>query len=269
MNALSLREFADRYDWLIHHPLLRAYFGPAGFYNAGYWTADTRTQEQACFHLIERLLPRVQTGRVLDVACGLGATTQELVRCDGSDSVCGINVSHRQLMDSRRRAPGAHFAVMDGAMLAFASGTFDTVVSVEAPFHFATRRRFLEESRRVLRPGGSLVVTDILFQSRSWAGSWTVPEDNYLSGVDAYRAMLHACGFGDIEIEDVTGPSWQGFCAHLTQWIKERHTSGDLDHADAVMWDNLSRQLAENAVRSYLIVAAKAMPTTATPSEHQ
>jgi SAM-dependent methyltransferase len=40
-------------------------------------------------------------------------------------------------------------------------GSIDGVISVEAAFHFASRRAFFEECVRVLRPGGVLTMSDI------------------------------------------------------------------------------------------------------------
>src|SRR5918994_1254316 len=48
----------------------------------------------------------------------------------------------------------------DAARMPLRDECFDGVISVEAAFHFASRRRFFAEAIRVLRPGGVLSMSD-------------------------------------------------------------------------------------------------------------
>lgn len=71
--------------------------------------------------------------------------------------------------------------VMDGQALELADGSFDLVVSMFGWFLFADRARGLAEIRRVLRPGGRVLVT-----------SWMPPDRNRLLGaaLNAIRTVL-------------------------------------------------------------------------------
>lgn len=57
------------------------------------------------------------------------------------------------------RRPNLAFAVMDAQMLALAAGTADLVVAFEVFEHLEDPEQFLQECRRVLRPGGRLILS--------------------------------------------------------------------------------------------------------------
>jgi cyclopropane fatty-acyl-phospholipid synthase-like methyltransferase len=245
---------AAEYDALILNPLLRDYFGPRGYYNVGWWTDATESQEEACDALTDLLAARVlrEPGAVLDVACGLGATTARLSSRWAAARVTGVNYSLAQLSHGRQSSRVA----CDAAHLAIRTASVGAIVSVEAAFHFRTRRSFLGEARRVLRPGGVLSLSDILFQPGRWPGFWTVPAENQLDGIEQYVDELKDAGFGAIRVEDRTEETWLPFCRNLQQWLESRR---DLLGEEAfAQWHGMAELLESSMIRSYLIVSATA-----------
>lgn len=112
-------------------------------------------------------LAKVTSGtQILDVACGLGGLIQNLNDAFTDVDLTGINIDVRQLEICQRlqstNANALRWQEADACDLPFAAATFDTVFCIEAMFHFASRERFLDEARRVLKPGGVLVLTDIV-----------------------------------------------------------------------------------------------------------
>ena len=165
---MSPRERMIRlYDRALASPNYRRYYEDSGFYNFGYWDGGAKSQREASEALVDELVGRIsnKTGRILDVACGPGASTRQLLRTYAPENVIAINISENQLAAARERAPGCAFLLMDAAQLGFAEEQFDAVMCIEAAFHFNTRDRFLREVLRVLKPGGTLVLTDMLFRS--------------------------------------------------------------------------------------------------------
>jgi len=67
------------YDKLILDPVLRSYFGPDGYFNAGYWDADTRDPSQASRILADRL-GRHHPARMPNAAARRRSCHQFLVR---------------------------------------------------------------------------------------------------------------------------------------------------------------------------------------------
>lgn len=208
-----------RYEAWAYEPLTREYYGDSGFYNFGLWLEDTRDQRQACENLMEKLLGFIakKKGMVLDVACGMGGTTRHLLRYWKPSQTVGIDLSTRQLKTGAGRAPGCAFTAMDAVKLGFRDRVFDNVVCVEAAFHFE-RQRFLEEAYRVLRPGGHLVLSDILLVPWAARLSPVVPSINAIGDIGAYRSLFSQAGFDDIAVVDATNQTWRPFSRHMRRW---------------------------------------------------
>jgi SAM-dependent methyltransferase len=100
----------------------------------------------------------VAGSRVLDVACGAGWGTATLGA--GGGAAVGVDLSPAAIADARREHGGrADFHEGEMLDLPFAGGEFDNVVCFEALVHVAEPGRALDEMRRVLRPGGLLLVS--------------------------------------------------------------------------------------------------------------
>ncbi len=105
------------------------------------------------------LLARVRAGeRVLDVGCGEGRFTAELAAA-GAD-VVGIDVAGEPLRRARVAHPDVDVRLVDAfASWPLADASFDAVWAGEVVEHVADTAGWLSEVRRVLRPGGRLLVS--------------------------------------------------------------------------------------------------------------
>jgi cyclopropane fatty-acyl-phospholipid synthase-like methyltransferase len=243
------------YDDLIFDPVARSYFGDDNYYNAGYWAPGETNPSEASRVLTDRVIACVppDAAVIADVGCGLGATTRRLHQLRPESRLIAVNFSLRQLAACRTNCPTAEPVQMDAACLALASSSVDAIVSVEAPFHFCTRRDFLCESARVIRSGGTLAMADILFSAAGWPGSWTVPEENFLPDPEAYTDLLAASGFEEIHIEDATERCWAGFCDGQEAWSQQCSL---FDEDKRRWWRDCLAEL-RRGVTHYLLISAR------------
>ena len=94
--------------------------------------------------------------RVLEVGCGTGHWLELLARV--ARAVAGVEPSAAMLARARARAPHAELVQGRAEALSFADASFDRVLCVHAFHHFTDKRRFIAEARRVLRPGGGVLI---------------------------------------------------------------------------------------------------------------
>jgi SAM-dependent methyltransferase len=96
------------------------------------------------------------TGQVLDVACGTGHGTQLLAaRCDAT----GLDRDQDAVAIAQAKTPRAAFHVASMPPIPCDDGSFDAVVSFETIEHLEPDVEFLAEVRRVLKPGGRLLLS--------------------------------------------------------------------------------------------------------------
>ncbi len=91
--------------------------------------------------------------RVLDLGCGNGCYTAELVR--RAQWVCGVDIQMSNLQEFRDPTPRVQAI---GENLPFASESFDAVTMIEVLEHTASDTAVLGECFRILRSGGLLIL---------------------------------------------------------------------------------------------------------------
>jgi cyclopropane fatty-acyl-phospholipid synthase-like methyltransferase len=216
-QTVAKNAFLKRYDRSMRNRMADVYYDNSGFFNFGYWLPETKTQREASENLVNQLLAWLpeKNGTILDVACGMGASTRMLLDYYPPDNVYAVNVSEAQVGMAAGRAPGCGFAAMDAAHLGFADESFDNIICVEAAFHFTTRADFFREAYRLLKPGGRLVHTDILHRPKRGVTS------NYLASPDDLANTLRAAGFKEVDVRDKTNECIGGVGRHMKLWPGE------------------------------------------------
>ena len=99
----------------------------------------------------------VERKRVLDIACGAGFGLQMLEEAKGCP--VGADYDRVALREVHLRMRLTPIVAADGMQLPFESGAFETVISFETIEHVKEAGALVRELRRVLRPGGHLVLS--------------------------------------------------------------------------------------------------------------
>ena len=102
--------------------------------------------------------------RVLDVACGTGVVTRQAAAVAGTTRpVVGLDVN-AGMLDMARRVPipagtTINWQEGDAAAIPFLDASFDVVLCQQGLQYFPNRQAAVDEMRRVLAPGGRVVLS--------------------------------------------------------------------------------------------------------------
>jgi ubiquinone/menaquinone biosynthesis C-methylase UbiE len=157
---------------------------------------NLRASELAMQAICARYMSHIDVpaaARVLEVGCGNGAATRLILQHVGSAELIGIDPSP-VFIDMAREAfagePRASFVIGEAAATGQADASFDLVIAHTVYSHLIDPEKALVEARRVLKPGGQLVIFDADFATLTVA---LFGGDPLQSAADAFlRHVVHA-----------------------------------------------------------------------------
>lgn len=157
---------------------------------------NVRASEPAMQTICARYMGQIALSvgaRVLEIGCGNGATTKLIMEYVSPAQLVGIDPSSVFIdMASATFAgePRVSFVVGDAAATGQADAFFDLVIAHTVYSHLANPEGALAEARRVLRPGGQLVIFDGDFATLTVALFDGDPLQSTVGAV--LRHMVHA-----------------------------------------------------------------------------
>ncbi len=254
--------------------------------HCGYWEAPARADragddfalaaEEMCRRLF-RAAAVADGMRILDAGCGSGGTLEALDAAYGSLSLAGLNIDPRELAAARRRLgerrgrTGGEVELIEGDACAMPlpDGGFDLVLAIESILLFPSRRRFLGEARRVLRPGGRLLVVDFVpapalrAALAAWDGSLgklrgpAGPRTDVRISVAGYRRLAAAAGFRLERVEDWTRQTLPSYRAGRRLL---RRLAGSGSAAGALLNNTVTEWVSRAGLLRYLVLLFQDLP---------
>lgn len=246
--------------------------------NLGYW-ANANSYPAACAALADQLALAAgldHQSRVFDVGFGAGDQLLHWLRQYRVATLAGVNLSRSQTRYAQQRLREAGFdecaerlslGSVEQLSQSSQSNDVDTLLSLDAAYHFPSRKRFLGAAAAVLPEGGVLAVTDIVLGDREpgWpgrtalkvmAGLSHIPADNLICTADYHRQWQDA-GFELNRFEDISAAVFKPF----GEWLRRyKSTSTDVRWHQWLKYDVTAavlRKAADGDALRYVICAGR------------
>lgn len=167
----------------------------------------TKSNEVTYTSALQRLAP-YPDDRILEIGFGNGREVSRILGLADRLSYAGIDISPTMVAEAGRNnetfiaAAQASFAEGSSSRLNMPDASFDRALALNTIYFWQEPGQDLREIRRVLRPGGKLVLGAVA--PRSTVGRAIFDQGFKLYEQDQIEALLRAAGFDDVRIDTVT-----------------------------------------------------------------
>ena len=212
-------DVADYYDQTLIHYKQWWNLSDSHSLHYGMWLDGTTSFKESLLNTNKVMAEKAQIkpdAKVLDAGCGVGGAAMYLAETRNCN-VRGITLSTKQVefakqsIERKNLQDKVQVEVMDYTNTDFADSEFDNCWACESSSSALQATSFCHEMYRLLKPGGSLVLTDFFWPKlnmndvgqymKKWGDTWGISS---FDDIEAFNKHLEVAGFVNIRIEDYT-----------------------------------------------------------------
>jgi len=224
-----------------------------GLINFGYWdpkitndAADLTLEQRLnssknLYYTVANKACISSNDSVLEVGCGQGVGAGLILKDFHPHQICGIDFSQAQINKAKitcnvfkTESAGPQFIQGSAEKIPYESSSFNKVYSIEAAQHFENLKGFANESYRVLKPSGKLVVATFFATAKNSDSMLATHIQTVKDGIDKivpisdFKEMLEDAGYTNVKVESIGENVWYGF----DKWVSQ----GDLKDSWTRNW---------------------------------
>lgn len=131
----------------------------------------------------------------LDVGCGTGNFIEVLKKAFPKAEITGIDPDKDSLSEASKRFPEVAFQSMKGEEIQFGDDSFDAASISMVLHHLSSVRQTLLEMKRVVKPGGWLVINELFSDGQNPAQEVHKRMHHFRSKIDRMNGITHNPAF--------------------------------------------------------------------------
>ncbi len=173
-------------------------------------------------------LDSIKGKQVLEIGCGNGVHTIYILDKFSPAAITGVDLNPANIQIAKEESikqniKNINFDIDDAQKLStIGSNSLDFIINIESAFHYPDKASFLKEVFRVLKPGGTFLIADILtfpYKSNSLRRFWKKKMHFHHWSKQTYESELQKADLHIKSLFDITENVIRGF-QNYRYWLK-------------------------------------------------